>query len=48
VVWAPWCPTCVAEAPNTLAVDREHADEVTVLGVASLGEVDLMREFVSR
>ena len=45
--WAPWCPTCVAEAPVILdAVDRLPAG-VAVVGMAGLsGDQEYMREFV--
>ncbi|MGH8775288.1 MAG: TlpA disulfide reductase family protein [Jiangellaceae bacterium] len=30
--WAPWCPTCVAEAPDVLAVADRHGDQVAGWG----------------
>lgn len=33
--WAPWCSTCVAEAPHVLDIADEY-DDVQVVGVASL------------
>lgn len=45
--WAPWCPTCVAEAPDVLDVAERHAGQVAVIGVAGLGSGDEMRRFIS-
>lgn len=44
--WAPWCPTCQAEAPTIAEAAR--IDGVRFLGVAALDEVPAMREFVDR
>ncbi|WP_169746635.1 thioredoxin-like domain-containing protein [Demequina maris] len=45
--WAPWCPTCVAEAPVLLdAADRLPAG-VEIVGIAGLsGDQSFMQEFV--
>jgi len=44
--WAPWCPTCLGQAPGVrTAVDR-YADKVSIVGVAGLDRVEAMPEFV--
>ena len=44
--WAPWCPTCLGQAPGVrTAVDR-YADKVNIIGVAGLDKVEAMPEFV--
>ncbi|SCL14328.1 Thiol-disulfide isomerase or thioredoxin [Micromonospora nigra] len=45
--WAPWCSTCVSEAPTVKNLAGEYADRVAVVGVAGLGEPQAMREFVT-
>jgi thiol-disulfide isomerase/thioredoxin len=44
--WAPWCPTCQAEAPTIARVAR--TDGVRFVGVAARSEVPAMRGFVDR
>ncbi|GAB3436059.1 protein disulfide oxidoreductase [Actinophytocola sediminis] len=44
--WAPWCPTCQAEAPTIAEVAR--TDGVRFVGVAAQDEVPAMRAFVDR
>ena len=44
--WAPWCPTCVIEAPTVKAVAEQYAGKVAVVGVAGLDKADEMRHFV--
>lgn len=43
--WAPWCSDCRREAPHVAAAQAAHAD-VTFVGVAGLGEVPAMQDFV--
>jgi thiol-disulfide isomerase/thioredoxin len=43
--WAPWCSDCRREAPHVAAAQDAHPDVVFV-GVAGLGELPAMREFV--
>lgn len=43
--WAPWCSDCRREAPHVAAAQKAHPDVVFV-GVAGLGELSAMREFV--
>lgn len=33
--WAPWCPTCVHEMPELIALQKQHKD-LLVIGVAVL------------
>jgi thiol-disulfide isomerase/thioredoxin len=44
--WAPWCPTCAAQAPHVRQVAARYAGKVTVVGVAGLDEVAAMHRFV--
>lgn len=44
--WAPWCPTCQAEAPTIAEVARTEG--VRFVGVAAQDEVPAMRAFVDR
>lgn len=46
--WAPWCPTCGAQAPGVSKLAKKHEGEVAVVGVAGLDERAQMRKFVSR
>lgn len=46
--WAPWCPTCGAQAPHVTSLAKKHKGEVNVLGVAGLDDRAKMREFVKR
>jgi thiol-disulfide isomerase/thioredoxin len=43
--WAPWCSDCRREAPHVASAQDAHRDVVFV-GVAGLGELPAMREFV--
>lgn len=43
--WAPWCSDCRREAPHVAAAQKAHPD-VTFVGVAGLGELPAMQEFV--
>jgi thiol-disulfide isomerase/thioredoxin len=44
--WAPHCPTCNAEAPGVETFSREHADELTVIGLGAQDSLDMAKEFV--
>ena len=44
--WAPWCPTCAAEAPHMRQVADTYAGKITVVGVAGLDNVANMHRFV--
>lgn len=44
--WAPWCPICDAEAGALTNAMAEFPDDVTVLGVAGLGDVPTANTFI--
>lgn len=44
--WAPWCPTCVAEAPSVKQAATTYAGKVNVVGVAGMDKVSEMQWFV--
>ncbi|TDO36303.1 thiol-disulfide isomerase/thioredoxin [Kribbella sp. VKM Ac-2527] len=46
--WAPWCPTCHAEAPDVLSVQQVYAGRIGILGVAGLDDLNNMQPFVDR
>ncbi|MBQ0983371.1 redoxin domain-containing protein [Streptomyces sp. F63] len=45
--WAPWCPTCKAQGPETAKVAREFEGKAHVVGVAGLDKPAAMKEFVT-
>ncbi|MEV0627632.1 redoxin domain-containing protein [Nonomuraea wenchangensis] len=45
--WAPWCPTCLSDAPAVKAAAAQHKD-VTFIGIAGLDTEAAMKEFVQR
>ncbi|WP_156727614.1 TlpA family protein disulfide reductase [Streptomyces apocyni] len=45
--WAPWCPTCRAQAPETAKVAKDFAGKANIVGVAGLDKKDAMRDFVA-
>jgi thiol-disulfide isomerase/thioredoxin len=46
--WAPWCPTCVAEAPDVLDIQQAYAGRIGIVGVAGLDKERNMQPFVDR
>lgn len=42
--WAPWCMTCLQEAPNVVALSRQYAGQVSVVGVSSLATVQMIND----
>jgi thiol-disulfide isomerase/thioredoxin len=44
--WAPWCPTCAAQAPHVRQVAEKYAGKITVVGVGGLDEAAAMHRFV--
>ena len=44
--WAPWCPTCAAEAPHVRQFADQYAGKITMVGVAGLDKVANMHRFV--
>jgi thiol-disulfide isomerase/thioredoxin len=45
--WAPWCPTCQAEAPSVRRIAYANP-AVTFVGVAAEDQVPAMRDFISK
>jgi thiol-disulfide isomerase/thioredoxin len=45
--WAPWCPSCQAEAP-TVAKLAKSSSGVTFVGVAAQDKLPAMKEFVTK
>lgn len=46
--WAPWCTVCRSEAPDVAAIAKEFGGRVQFIGVAGLGPVSDMQQFVSQ
>jgi thiol-disulfide isomerase/thioredoxin len=44
--WAPWCPTCLGQAPGVRTAVEKYADRVAIVGVAGLADREAMPEFV--
>jgi thiol-disulfide isomerase/thioredoxin len=44
--WAPWCPTCAAEAPHVRRIADQYDGRISVVGVAGLGEKAAMKRFI--
>lgn len=45
--WAPWCPTCVAQARHVTELAGTYSGKAAVVGVAGLDTVAAMHEFVA-
>ncbi|MEH1128728.1 redoxin domain-containing protein [Micromonospora sp. CPCC 206061] len=45
--WAPWCATCFGQAASVSDMQRAHGDKVNLLGIAGLGKLDEMKQFVT-
>ncbi|NGO42657.1 redoxin domain-containing protein [Streptomyces ureilyticus] len=45
--WAPWCPTCKAQGPETAKVAAQFEGQAHVLGVAGLDKTKAMKDFVT-
>ncbi len=43
--WAPWCPTCRAQAGGVTRLADEYAGRVNVIGVGGLGDVEDIRAY---
>lgn len=43
--WAPWCPTCRAQAGSVTTIATDYAGRVNVVGVGGLSEAADIREF---
>ncbi|HEX6076920.1 MAG TPA: redoxin domain-containing protein [Micromonosporaceae bacterium] len=46
--WAPWCPTCLGQAPHVNALAKNYAGKAHVVGVAGLDSVSAMHDFVGK
>ncbi|MBV7697540.1 redoxin domain-containing protein [Streptomyces sp. TRM70350] len=44
--WAPWCPTCKAQGPETAKVAEQFEGQAHVIGVAGLDTPQAMKDFV--
>jgi thiol-disulfide isomerase/thioredoxin len=45
--WAPWCGTCASQTAGVVETATKHSGRVTVVGVAGLGRLKEMNEFVT-
>ncbi|MEN8654827.1 redoxin domain-containing protein [Streptomyces sp. 21So2-11] len=45
--WAPWCPKCKAQGPETAKVADQFKGEANVVGVAGLDKQAAMKDFVA-
>jgi thiol-disulfide isomerase/thioredoxin len=45
--WAPWCATCAAEAQSINDLKDSYGDRLAILGIAGMGAIKDMRQFVS-
>lgn len=45
--WAPWCPTCKAQGPETAKVADRFQGQAHVIGVAGLDKTKAMKDFVA-
>jgi len=43
--WAPWCPTCRAQAPGVQRLAATYGDKVNIVGVGSLDQEEAIRGF---
>ncbi len=47
--WATWCPPCVAEIPDFIALQQRHAsDGLAIVGASVDSEPDTVRDFAQR
>lgn len=45
--WAPWCPTCRAQAAGVSDIATTYGEDVNVVGVGSLDESSAIDEFAA-
>ncbi|MBT2487221.1 redoxin domain-containing protein [Streptomyces sp. ISL-96] len=45
--WAPWCPKCKAQGPETAKVAAQFEGRANVVGVAGLDKPAAMKDFVA-
>lgn len=46
--WAPWCPTCRAQAGGVSSLAQEYAGRVNVVGVGGLADAADIRDFARK
>jgi thiol-disulfide isomerase/thioredoxin len=46
--WAPWCPTCRAQAPTVAELAEKYDGQVAVVGVGGLDSQDAIEEFADQ
>ncbi len=44
--WAPWCPTCRAQAPNVSDLADQYEGEVNVVGVGGLDDAAAITDLI--
>ncbi len=45
--WAPWCGTCLGQGSSVADVAKKYRGKLGVVGVAGMGDVAAMRDFVA-
>ncbi|WP_372735931.1 TlpA family protein disulfide reductase [Nocardioides sp.] len=43
--WAPWCPTCRAQAPGVEALAKEYGEQVSVVGIGGLDQAEAISDY---
>ena len=46
--WAPWCPTCRAQAPGVTSLAEQYDGRVSVVGVGGLADAGDIRDFAAQ
>jgi len=46
--WAPWCPTCRAQAPGVSRLAEQYDGQVSVVGVGGLADAGDIRDFAEQ
>ncbi len=46
--WAPWCPTCRAQAPAVSRLAKTYGGKVNVVGVGGLAAIDDIRDYAGQ
>ncbi len=46
--WAPWCPTCRAQAAGVTGLAERYDGEITVVGVGGLADVRDIRDYAQQ